>query len=229
MSKNQSFNAMGVLELACAAQRYNGEYVKVNEVFVTSDNKVMTTVHPNKTLMLHSLGETEHGVDAKAFTLHVTEEDKQLAADIKKHFRKLMFSAVMNDNEFYTALNIMFTNNQVPLNKFGYFAALPSVYIRDYAETQFNKKTKDLNHDPLGIIGDYIEDRDCEVLEIFKSKTYNAYNVTAIVDNHLVSWMGKNAVNPGPCVIIKARIKGYSEHFKKGIPLTRLNYVKAFQ
>jgi hypothetical protein len=229
MSKIPSFNAIGVLELACAAQRYNGGYVKANDVFVSSDNQVMATVHPNKTLMLHSLGESEHGSDAKTFTLHVTDADKQLAADIKKHFRKLMFSAVMNDNEFYTTLNIMFTNNQVPLNKFGYFAALPSVYIRDYAETQFDKKTKELSHEHLGLIGEQIEDRDCEVLEIYKSKTYDAYNITAIIDNHLVSWMGKNSLNPGPCVVIKAKIKGYSEHFKKGIPLTRLNYVRAFQ
>lgn len=220
---------MGVLELACAAQRYNGEYVKTNDVIVSSDNKVMVSIHPNKELMLHSLGVSTHGSDAKPFTLHVTDADRQLAADIKKHFRKLMFSAVMNDNEYYTTLNIMFTNNQVPLNKFGYFAALPSVYIRDYAETQFKKKLKDIEHTFIGEIGDELLDKDCEVLEIFRSKNYDAYNVTAIIDNKLVSWMGKNPVNPGPCVVIKAKVKGFSTHFKQDVPLTRLNYVKVFQ
>lgn len=228
MSKNPTFNAQGVLELACAAQRYNNGYVKTNEVSVSSDGKVMDTKHPNKDLMLYSMGESVHGDQTKQFTLHVNDADRELAVDIKKYFRKLMFAAVMNDNEFYTSLNIMFTNNEVPLNKFGYFAALPSVYIRDYAETQFKKKLVELDHEYLGDIGDVLVDKDCEVLEIFRSKNYDAYNITAIIDNKLVSWMGKS-VNPGACVVIKAKIKGFGEHFKHKTPLTRLHYVKAFQ
>lgn len=223
-----TFPATRVLELACAAQRYNNGYIKANDVIVSSDGKIMDTKHPNKELMVHSLGESSHGSDAKPFILYITDNDIQLAADIKKYFRKLMFAAVMNDNEFYTTLNIMFTNNEVPLNKFGYFAALPSVYVRDYAETQFKKKMDSIDPGYIGAVGDELVDKDCEVLEVFRSKQYDAYNVTAIIDNKLVSWMGKQ-VNPGPCVVIKARVKGYSEHFKHNVPLTRLNYVRAFQ
>lgn len=228
MSKQiESFNALGVLELACAAFRYNDGYVKEKEDIFASDNTVVVTKYPNKQLMLYSLG--EHPPEMKPFMLRVDDQDRALAADIKKHFRKLVFAAVVNDNEYYTALNIMFTNNLVPLNKFGYFAALPSVYIRDYAETQFKKKIADLSHDFLGNIGDEVHDQDCEVLDVVRSKNYDAWNITAIIDNKLVSWMGKHQVNPGPCVVIKAKIKDYGSHFKHKIPLTRLNYVKAFQ
>lgn len=227
-----TFNAIGVLELACAAHRYNGGYIREEEIILSVDGKTTDTKHPNKQLMRFSLGEEppqSYAYDSDPFFLHINDADRQLAADIKKHFRKLVFAAVLNDNEFYTALNIMFTNNEVPLSKFGYFAALPSVYTREYADAQFKKRIIDLNRGHLGNTGDKLLDKDTEILEIFRSKNYDAWNVTAIIDNTLVSWMGSSQVNPGPCVLIKATIKGFSDHYKYHIPVTRLNYVKVFQ
>lgn len=225
--KTTSFNALGVLELACAAFRYNDGYVKEQAVVFAADGVAVTNVYPNKQLMLYSIG--EHPPEVKPFMLRINDQDRALAADIKKHFRKLVFAAVVNDNEYYTALNVMFTNNEVPMTKFGYFAALPSVYIRDYADTQFKKKITEISQEYLGPIGAELLDKDCEVLDVVRSKNYDAWNITAIIDNCLVSWMGKQQLIPGPCVVIKARVKDHGSHFKHRISLTRLNYVKAFQ
>jgi hypothetical protein len=45
----------------------------------------------------------------------------------------------------------------------------------------------------------------------------------------MVSWMDKVNLKLGACVVIKAKVKAHNHHWKHGIPVTRLNYVKAFQ
>jgi hypothetical protein len=86
-----------------------------------------------------------------------------------------------------------------------------------------------LTNEHIGYINEEIFDKDCEIIEVKRSKNYDAWNTCAIIDNKLVSWMGKNELKLGPCVVIKAKIKEHSMHWKYQVPETRMNYVKAFQ
>ena len=141
----------------------------------------------------------------------------------------MVFTAVKNDDEFYTQLNAILINEDIALNRLGFVACLPGTYFRDYAKTRFEKVINDLTKEHIGLVGDEILDKDCDIIEVKRSKNYDAWNTCAIIDNKLVSWMGKNELKLGPCVVIKAKIKEHSLHWKYAIPETRMNYVKAFQ
>jgi hypothetical protein len=45
----------------------------------------------------------------------------------------------------------------------------------------------------------------------------------------MVSWLNKTNLNLGACVIVKAKVKDHSKHWKHQNDVTRLNYVKAAQ
>jgi hypothetical protein len=126
-------------------------------------------------------------------------------------------------------VNSLLNSECIPLNKFGFIACLPSVYKRDYAITQTNKRVKTLDLEYLASIGSTVEDQDCEILSSRRSKNFDAWNIDAIIDNKMVSWFSKVDLKPGNCVVVKAKVKDHSAHWKHQNPVTRLNYVKAAQ
>jgi hypothetical protein len=222
-----------VLELACAAQRINQDYIKDTTPIYSDDMKIMSQKWANKMLMLLSLYpenyKPTHEGEAPPPLLRITNEDKEHAVEIKKYFRRLIFAAVKGDNEFQTEVNSLLNGESVHPNKFGFIACLPSVYQRDYSKIQIEKRLKTLDDGYLGMPGGIIADKDCEILESIRSKHYEAFNILAIIDNKMVSWMGKNNLKLGPCVVQKAKIKEHNRHWKHQNTVTRLNYVKAAQ
>lgn len=223
-----------VLELACAAYRYNKDYIKTAEAIYADDYKIIGYRVANKLLMLSALGEDKtnyNGVDPlmKPQLITTNMEDKQLAEDIIKFYRRLMFNAIQGEDEFKTELNAILTKENTTTNKFGWIACLPSVYKRDFSKHQFEKKTKTLEEGWLGEVGKTLLDLDCEVLSCIKSKNFEAFNVDAIIENKLVSWMSQKDVTVGPAVVIKAKVKDHGFHWKTKGTVTRLNYVKVAQ
>lgn len=226
-------SVVAVLELACAAQQLNQDYVKETTPVYSDDMKIMSYKWANKMLMLCMLYpenyRKSHENDAPPPLLKVTDQDRELAQEIKKYYRKLMFSAVKGDNEFHTEINALLENGQVPAAKFGFIACLPMVYKRDLSKKEFNQRTKTVEDEYIGMPGELLVDRDCEILESIRSKQYEAFNILAIIDNKMVSWMGKKDLKLGACVVQRAKIKEHSRHWKNQNKVTRLNYVKAFQ
>jgi hypothetical protein len=226
-------SVVSVLELACAAQRINQDYIKETTPVYSDDMKIMSYKWANKMLMMTSLYpenyRSTHEGDTPPPLLKVTDDDKNLTEEIKKYYRKLMFSAVKGDNDFHTEVNALLENGQVPPNKFGFIACLPMVYKRDLSKKQFEKRIKEIEDLYIGMPGEIIVDKDCEILESIRSKHYDAFNILAIIDNKMVSWMGKADLKLGPCIVQKAKIKEHSRHWKNQNKVTRLNYVKTFQ
>jgi hypothetical protein len=227
---NEIYPTQRALELACAAQRINKGYIKEPVVKYGDNNEVLYTTYCNRDLVLFNLKNPLIPVTAIApMRLVITEEDREMVTDIRKYFRKLVFSAVKNDDDFWTQLNVILTLDEVPSNRIGFVACLPQSYIRDYAKTRMEKIVKDLTQEHYGLIGDELLDKDCEILDIRRSKNFDAWNICAIIDNKMVSWMSRNELKPGACVLIKGKVKDHSLHWKYQCPETRLNYVKAFQ
>jgi hypothetical protein len=224
---------ISVLELACAAQRFNQDYVKETAPVYSDDMKIMSYKWANKMLVLFSLCpekyQSNFSENLPPPLLKVTDEDRQQAQEIKKYYRKLMFSAVKGDNEFHTEVNALLENGEVATNKFGFIACLPMVYKRDLSKKEFDRRIKIVDDDYIGMPGEILIDKDCEILESIRSKHYEAFNILAIIDNKMVSWMGKADLKLGACVVQKAKIKEHSRHWKNQNKVTRLNYVKAFQ
>ena len=216
-----------VLELACAAQRINGEYVKESVAVYADDGVVMYTKYPNKFLMLYTLDDKMIVSDVKA--LKVEPEDVAQAEEIQKYYKRLMFAAIDGSNEFLTSINSILNSETVKENQFGYVACLPSVQSRDAVHNQVKKAARTVEEGFLGKEGDRLADLDCEILEVIKSKNFEGWNICAIINNKMASWMSQIELKRGPCVIVKAKVKAQGKHWKHENDETRLNYVKAAQ
>jgi len=220
-----------VLELACAAQRINGAYIKENENIWAEDGKFLFTKHSNKLLMLCTLDPAIWTADPKdaPMPLKITEEDITRAEDVKKHFRKFMFGAIEGENDFQTNVNTILNGETVKQNQFGYVACLPSVQIRDVAQTKVKKAAKSVDEGHLADIDTWIKDLDAEIISSVESKNFEGFNIDAIINNKMAAWVSKTNLEIGPAVIVKAKVKGYHKHWKHENDVTRLNYVKVAQ
>ena len=227
----KEFPTQQVLELACAAQRINGTYIKESVNVFADDNAYMYTNHTNKMMMLCTVNPSNWTADPKdaPMPLKVLPEDTLLSEEIKKHFRKFMFSAIEGENDFQTNINTILSGDSVKVNQFGYVACLPSVHVRDVAQTKVKRAARSVEEGYLADIGSNLKDLDAEIISSVKSKNFEGYNIDAIINNRMVSWLNKTTLALGPCVVIKAKVKDHSKHWKHGNDVTRLNYVKAAQ
>ena len=230
MSKKE-FPTQQVLELACAAQRINGAYIKEDAPVYSEDGAFMYLKHTNKMQMLCTLEPAIWTADPKdaPMPLKVLPEDVAQAEEIKKHFRKFLFSAIEGENDFQTNINTILAGDTVKQNQFGYVACLPSVYVRDVAQTKVKRAARSVEEGTLAEIGSTIKDLDAEIISSVKSKNFEGWNIDAIINNKMVSWINKTNLDLGPAVIVKAKVKDCNKHWKHGNDVTRLNYVKAVQ
>jgi hypothetical protein len=227
----KEFPTQQVLELACAAQRINGAYIKEDAPVYSEDGAFMYIKHTNKMQMLCTLLPNNWTADPKdsPMPLKVMPEDTVQADEIRKHFRKFLFSAIEGENDFQTNINTILSSDTVKQNQFGYVACLPSVYVRDIAQTKVKRAAQQVEEGHLAEIGIQLKDLDAEIISSVKSKNFEGYNIDAIINNRMVSWLNKTNLNLGACVIVKAKVKDHSKHWKHGNDVTRLNYVKAAQ
>jgi hypothetical protein len=230
MSKKE-FPTQQVLELACAAQRVNGAYIKEEAPVYSEDGVFMYLKHTNKIQMLCTLEPAIWTADPKdsPMPLRILPEDVALAEEIKTYFKRLLFAAIEGENEFQTNINSILSGDAVKQNQFGYVACLPSVYVRDVAQNKVKKAARSVEEGFVGDIGAQLKDLDAEIISSIKSKNFDGYNIDAIINNKMASWLNKTNLNLGACVIVKAKIKDHNKHWKHQNDVTRLNYVKAAQ
>lgn len=230
---SNEFSTQSILELACAAYRINGAYRKETiDIYDNNSYEYLYTAFSNKILMLSAIGVDVNKADAKCRIplINVKGEDRDFANSIKKYYRKLVFSVLSKDDTFWTAVNQMLTTDTVRTDSFGFIACLPHLYLKEIRENEIAGFYNSAEDKHLGAIGSWIVDKDCEVIEAKVSSGYpELLNVYGIVDNCLVWWMSKTVVTPGPCVIVKSKIKDHINHWKYGKAVTRLNYIKAAQ
>ena len=228
---NKEFPTQQVLELACTAQRINGAYLKEHEHIHSEDGKFLYTKHGNKMMMLCTLDYTKWTADPSSapLPLRVLPEDVTRAEEIKTYYKRLLFAAIDGENEFLTTINTILNSETVKENQFGYVACLPSVQARDAVQNQIKKIARHVEEGFLGNPGDRLADLDCEILEVIKSKNFTGWNVCAIINNKMASWMSQVELKRGPCVVVKSRVKDNSKHWKHQNDETRLNFVKAVQ
>ena len=227
----KEFPLQQVLELACAAQRVNGSYLKETQAVYADDGIYMGSKQTNKMLMLVTAHPPIWTADPKdkPVALEVLPEDTALAEEIQQYFKRLMFAAIAGDNEFQTNINTFLSSENIESKNFGYIACLPSVYARDRSQNKIKKVARTVEGGYLGEIGIQLKDLDCEILESVKSKNFEGYNISAIINSKMASWLNKTDLKIGPCVVVKAKVKDHSKHWKHQNDVTRLNYVKAAQ
>ena len=228
---SNDFHVQEVLELACAAQRVNGAYLKETEWVYDSEEKPVFQKQTNKILRLVTLTPAIWTADPahQPLPLKVTEEDKLQAETVRKYFRKFMFGAIAGENEFQTEVNAILSSDTIKTNKFGFVACLPSVMERDVKRSEIKKSLRDCDNSALAEIDTTVFNLDCEIIEAKRSNNFDAWNISAIINNKIVSWFSKKELKSGPCVVQKAKVKSHGENWITKKIETRLNYVKAAQ
>lgn len=223
------FELKTILGLACAAQRRNRKYIKDSYTgypIEESEGKIFS----NKSLILATLGYGDRFTFPPK-NLVISEEDIRLSNTLEQFSQRFVFNAIAaeDDYKFETSLHSILNKGEITKNEIGVIAYLPEYYFK-YQQNKKIKKYLD-NCEPtyLGEPTKQLTDLDSEIIEVFKSKNYDAYNVLAIINNKLASWMSNKELNLGPAVIVKAKIKQHSTHYKHGTPTTRLHYVIAAQ
>jgi hypothetical protein len=227
----REFPTQQVLELACAAQRVHGAYIKDPEAVYAEDGVYMYSKQPNKIVMLCTLDPAYWTSDPKEapMPLRVLPADTAQADSIRLYYKRLLFSAIEGDNDFLTTINSILSNEAVKSNQIGYVACLPSVCARDQIQNKIKKAARQVDEGYLADIGSSIKDLDAEIIASIKSKNFEGYNIDAIINNKMVSWMNKTDLKLGPAVVVKAKIKDCNKHWKHQNDVTRLHYVKAVQ
>lgn len=222
-----------VLLLSCSAQRLNKQYLKEDESVYDDEGKFLYIKHSNKTLIRYALAldQIDNSVvePGRCSQLTIEDCDKELAEKIRNYYRRLMFSAIKGDNEFQTEIFSLLMNENMSKNKIGFIASLPSVYDRDVDRNRMKKIFQEADDNFLSEIGAVILNKDCEILQVTRSKNFDAWNVCAIIDNKIVSWMSSKDVKVGPAVLIKAKTKQHAINWISQKRETRLNYVKVAQ
>jgi hypothetical protein len=228
---NKEFPTQQVLELACAAQRINGAYIKEDAPVYSEDGAFMYLKHTNKMQMLCTLEPAIWTADPKdaPMPLRVLPEDTAQAGEIKTYFKRLLFAAIEGENDFQTSINSILSSDNVKQNQFGYVACLPSVYARDKVHNNVKKAARQVEEGCLAEIGSTLNDLDAEIIASIKSKNFEGYNIDAIINGKMASWINKTNLNIGPAVIVKAKVKDCNKHWKHQNDVTRLHYVKAVQ
>jgi hypothetical protein len=227
---SEEFPVQKVLELACAAQRTNKGYLKESESVYDANGQFMFLKHTNKILIRKALGleSSNSEVEFAPMQIFIEQQDRDQAETIRKYYKRLVFAAVAGDNEFETEVNQLLNADNMKANKFGFIACLPSIYERDFAKTQIERRSRECANEYLADVGTWVTDQDCEILSCVRSKNFDAYNIDAIIDNKLVNWMGK-PVTIGFAVVQKAKVKAHGNHWRTEKTQTRLHYVKVFQ
>ena len=227
----REFPTQQVLELACAAQRVNGAYIKESIAIYADDNVYVYSKQPNKIVMLCTLDPAYWTSDPKEapMPLRVLPEDTAQADSIRLYYKRLLFSAIEGDNEFLTTINSILSSETVKSNQIGYVACLPSVCARDQVQNKIKQAARSVEEGYLADIGSSLKDLDAEIIASIKSKNFEGYNIDAIINNKMVSWLNKTNLDLGPCVIVKAKVKDHNKHWKHQNDVTRLNFVKAAQ
>ena len=227
----RAFPTQQVLELACAAQRVNGAYIKESIAIYADDNVYVYSKQPNKIVMLCTLDPAYWTSDPKEapMPLRVLPEDTAQADSIRLYYKRLLFSAIEGDNDFLTTINSILSSETVKSNQIGYVACLPSVCARDQVQNKIKKAARQVDEGYLADIGSSLKDLDAEIIASIKSKNFEGYNIDAIINNKMVSWLNKTNLDLGPCVIVKAKVKDHNKHWKHQSDVTRLNFVKASQ
>lgn len=228
----QKFSTQVVLELACAAYRFYGnQYIKDDFTLINVADPEKP-IFPNKDLMLAVLGINRYSnvngiCNIPLITTNL--EDKDFAERIRKWYKKAIFNAVSGENDFLSNIFSILNHDEVEKSQFGYIACLPHVYNKDVKKASIKKMLDAAEDSQLGTIDQVLVDLDVEILDVKKSENYDAYNVLAIVDNKIASWMSSKLIKEGPAVMIKGKVKAIQKSFRTDKTETRLNYVKVAQ
>jgi hypothetical protein len=199
-----SFPADIVWASACAAQRINNDYIKVDPEL----GKIS-----NRTLMLQFIADPSS----------LTEADYEMAKDVRKYFQALTFKVLKGDrlNEFQN--NAMLISNRENITEkydIAVIASLPNSYLKGKQRDNTTNRIRFAQGGYIGQAGDKVN-FTCEVLRSVYSQQWNTFYITCINEqDQVVFFSFKNELPIGSTLTLNGTVKAHRDNS------TQLNRVK---
>lgn len=224
-----------LLELAFAAHRINGGYVKETRRYSEGN----PTIFSNKEIVAYSAAyyynkpAEENNVlktwiPADFVPVKVTEEDHDAKASADKHMRRYTLLAMGKLSDFENDVYSAYCSEVMPITRVGLIAYLPEFVDRELQAKIYKQRlqtefanSKHYTLDP--VVG------NCEILKVIRvTREYEEpfYMHFGAIDGNLVCFAKKEGFAEGLVYQISAKVKGQDKERETGLPMTRINYVK---
>lgn len=209
------------LQICCAVYRDNGGFThsnNIHELFIQVEYNLFPNIAPES--FIPSI---------------VLPEDVTLTDEIISFIKKYSSIDILeftNDDEdeprqkYLKAIFSIIDKNKLTRQDIRKLAKLPDFFIKYKAFKEIKRKTKFADSKPLGNVGEVIHNMKCEVVHVIKTKHYEGYNVTGIINDTLVTWYSPYTLSLGYYNITQATIKSQDFSYYANREATRLGTVK---
>ena len=213
-----NLNADIVWAAACAAQRINGDYVKIVTSYATNEeilpNSLQTPAKQTNRMIMDRL---------IADQSEITDADRQQGQAVRSYYKGLTFKILQGKrlSDFENTAMVI-GNRDVIENTYdiAVIASLPSCYERAVKRDNDSRKLENARGGLIGSVGDKVK-VNVEVVRSSFSQQYNVYFVSGVTtDDQAVYFSYKQPIDSGKLIIAEGTVKRHGDN------TTQLNRVK---
>lgn len=213
-----NLQANDVWAAACAAQRINGDYVKMVTSYATKEeilpNSFQTPVKQTNRMIIDRL---------LADQSEITESDREQGELVRTYYKALTFKILQGKklNEFDNTAMVI-ANRDVIESTYdvAVIASLPSCYQRAVKRDNDIRKLENASGGLLGRVGQKVK-VNVEVVRSSFSQQYNVFFISGVTtDDQAVFFSYRNAIDAGKLIIAEGTVKRHGDN------TTQLNRVK---
>jgi len=217
-----NLDADTVWSAACAAQRINGEYVKIVTSYATNDE-----ILPNS-LEQAASAETKRTnrqiIDLLlADTSMITDADRVQAEAVRKYYKGFTFKILQGKmlSEFDNNAMVIANRDVIEATyDVAVIASLPASYERAVKRDTLNRKIESVSGGFVGSVGDKVK-LTVEVVRSVFSQQWNVFFITGITsDDQAVFFSYREAIPAGKVIVAQGTVKAHRDN------TTQLNRVK---
>jgi len=213
-----NFNADDVWAAACAAQRINGDYVKMVTSYATNEeilpNSLQTPAKQTNRMIMDRL---------LADQSLITEADREQAKLVRGYYKGLTFKILKGKKlSDFDNTAMVIGNRDVIESTYdvAVIASLPSCYLRAVKRDNDVRKLENARGGLIGRVGDKVK-VNVEIVRSSFSQQYNTYFISGVTTNdQAVFFSYKQAIDSGKLIIAEGTVKRHGEN------TTQLNRVK---
>lgn len=222
-----------LIELAFAAYRVNGGYVKDTRRY----SEDQPTTYSNKEIVAYSAAHynqynekdsvVKTWIPSDFIPVKVTDEDRIAIENAHKHMRRYVMLALGNLSDFQKDIFSAYSSETMPVNRIGLIAYLPQFVERELHDKMYKARLKKEFSD-----SQYYEkkvDGNVEILKVIRiSREFEDafYMHFGAINGNLICFSRKEAFAVGNVYVLTAKVKAQDRERETGLPMTRVNYVK---
>lgn len=213
-----NLNADMVWAAACAAQRINGDYVKMVTSYATNEeilpNSLQTPAKLTNRMIMDRL---------IADQSEITEADKEQGQAVRSYYKGLTFKILQGKrlSDFENTAMVI-GNRDVIENTYdiAVIASLPSCYQRAVKRDNDSRKLENARGGLIGSVGQKVK-VNVEVVRSSFSQQYNVFFISGVTtDDQAVFFSYRNSIDAGKLIIAEGTVKRHGDN------TTQLNRVK---